>query len=944
MSNNQSGTFVNNPDITVIIGTQSAAGIIDVSADIIDFTVERQINAVSSFSCNLNNPGRKYNYGNSHGISTMDRITVYLRRTNQPMQVFTGYVTYAPIETLIPQPVNILASCTLRVLQVTYWDDTLIGFQNMLLNMFDQAAASSAQTVGDGGVAQAVVNMLYGVVGWKKESIHIQGIPVNFINFAAKAYTNLITNGKLDQNAVAELSKILSINSITSGQSITTGSLNFGGSSTLNDSSAPMNGMGTSITASRAYAFNTTPIAGGQTDYPGPNALNPVNINDINKDIFYCSAPFSYLKYQVTNNLTASKKTQYNSIINQSKDWIAHNPGAGTNDGRLLILANQRTNRVVAVRATSIPQKPNTPVSRSQAVYDDKVDYLQCHPGVVAYLNGQVDDPTKWSLTKDPGYAKIAFSWADSTKVQKAGVQANLSTNSAASLLGNTTQPPKNDSLIITDVINQLITNLRGQLGDSYTQNTNPRKGKTREEPGKPGTGTGSFDCSGLAQWGYKSIGVSIGYDTWKQAGPCTGVNAGAQPETFGEWIPNTKQPQAGDLLFWEVKADGGAPPQHVTILTEDFVNNVGKHIQASDYKIPLNESPLNWNDIKNNKILYKGRPWEMQYLGARRPITLHPNYNQTKLQAIQKYSASLDNIVVPGSSSGSNPTTTPGVASQTLNPADAQQTSTTGIKNAYWNLMQPPQFDVRASMMVGTPRAFLLDNPVMKDLTDILQSGLRSYMSAPNGDFVAWFPDYYGVYGTDPVLDISPVEIIDFNIYHDDNQLTTHVGIVGDPNGVGYSISIMDYLSTNGIVSIEDGATMQLLFGTNINSDPVINKDESNALTFLNRYGMRPFVSEQQMIKTHTLEYFYALYTFMEQWANQFVSTINLTFMPEVYPGMRISMDIADDTGTSYNYKFYVKKVTHQGSRSGGFTTQVELTAPMKNDKIMHYGLELAQ
>jgi len=64
---------------------------------------------------------------------------------------------------------------------------------------------------------------------------------------------------------------------------------------------------------------------------------------------------------------------------------------------------------------------------------------------------------------------------------------------------------------------------------------------------------------------------------------------------------------------------------------------------------------------------------------------------------------------------------------------------------------------------------------------------------------------------------------------------------------------------------------------------------------------------------------------------------------MPELYPGMRISMSVEDETGTTNTYQFYANSVTHQGSRAGGFTTQVALTAPMKNGKIMHYGLDLA-
>ena len=202
---------------------------------------------------------------------------------------------------------------------------------------------------------------------------------------------------------------------------------------------------------------------------------------------------------------------------------------------------------------------------------------------------------------------------------------------------------------------------------------------------------------------------------------------------------------------------------------------------------------------------------------------------------------------------------------------------------------------------------------------------------------------DSYGIYGTDPVLDISPVEIIDFQIYHDDNQLATHVGIVGDTNGVGQQVSNADYLTTNGIVSIQDATTMSMLFGSQSLSEPTTKQNTLSAATFLDRYGMRPYVNEQNMIHSLSLEYIYALYTFMQQWTNQYVSNVTFTFMPELYPGMRVSMNVTDETATQNNYMFYVSSVIHTGDRSGGFTTQATLTAPMKNGKIMSYGLNLA-
>lgn len=285
-----------------------------------------------------------------------------------------------------------------------------------------------------------------------------------------------------------------------------------------------------------------------------------------------------------------------------------------------------------------------------------------------------------------------------------------------------------------------------------------------------------------------------------------------------------------------------------------------------------------------------------MKYVGARRPITLMPQY------------AGYQQVNITAATASGN------------------------SWNTIWN---QPQYDVRSAGTVGSERAFLLDNNVMSDMQQIVSAGLRDFMSAPNGDFVCWFPDYWGVYGTDPVLDISPVEIIDFQIYHDDNQLVTHYGVIGDTTGIGQQVSSQDYMTTNGIVSIADSATMKILFGS-VNPSDLTTPSNS----FLSKYGLRPMKVEQNMIHSHALEYFFGLKGFMEQWGNQFTSTVLLTFMPELYPGMRITIKLDENNV----YQFYCTAVTHQGSRSGGFTTQATLTAPMKNNRMLSYGIEFAQ
>lgn len=944
MATNSSQNFFYTPDVTVVIGNDN--GVQDVSSDLIDFTLTRQVNAVSTFSCTLNNPNKKYNYDGTNAIKTMDRITVFLKRIKS-VQVFTGFVTYAPLETIVPVPITVQAQCTLRILQVTYWDDTLVSFQNLLLNFMDTVAQSSNKTLNDGGVAQAIVNLLYKVVGWNPNAIHIQSIPNTFVDFMSRCYSTLLSSNGLNQNVFASISKAIGAAGVTSGQSVTTGT-------NVTNNQAPATG-GTDFNVSQAKAFVTKTILPGANDKnkPGSNPLNPVNINQINsttgdtKGIFYCSLPWSYLK---TPNMPASG-------VSAAKQFISYNHVNNSYDGRLLLVQNFEADKAVVLRATSVPQQIDG-TKNGQAVYDPTVDYAQIHPGVLAFLNGKTGDPTAWTGTTTPSPANVRISWADQTKVS-VGILKDFSTTLINSQSQTTADSSTNATVIAGGVAN-VITLMRGQIGDAYTQNTNPSKGATRENPGGYKQKNGSFDCSGLVQWAYKTgANINLGGDTYSQCGPVKITSTSGlgktwspvdtkQNEKYGQWISNTQPPSVGDIMFFEVPGDGSRQPAHVITLSSNFgapnpaqnapaQTNVGWAIAANGTGIPLSETKIYWNNIAGGLPVDWGKGYpNNRYMGARRPISLNPN-------------------------AGINTNSSPVVNTSTsVNPNDANARAATVLAGSFTNMYGMPQYDPRASVLVGTPRAFLLDNPVMKDLTQILGAGLRLYQSAPNGDFVAWFPDYYGIYGTDPAIEISPVEIIDFELYHNDDQLATHVGIVGDTTGIGQQVSDADYFTTNGIVSVQDNTTMSILFGTlpgSLSSQSALDNNFYNVLTqstqqfqnnlinvskFLDKYGMRPYVQEQQFVHSQAMEYFYALHTFMLQWTNQFVSTVQTTFLPEVYPGMRVKINFINENGTTDNYQFYCMAVTHQGSRSGGFTTQLDLTAPIKNGKIMHYGMEL--
>lgn len=127
--------LVFNPRAYAFINTQHS-GIIDVSDYIIRGSVNRRLNAASTASLTLQNPEMLFTKESSQGgirITPMDAITIYLeRKAGYPIRTFTGYVDTAPYYQLLPGPVDIEATCTLKKLLHIYFDPALQYTQQFL--------------------------------------------------------------------------------------------------------------------------------------------------------------------------------------------------------------------------------------------------------------------------------------------------------------------------------------------------------------------------------------------------------------------------------------------------------------------------------------------------------------------------------------------------------------------------------------------------------------------------------------------------------------------------------------------------------------------------------------------------------------------------------------------------------------------------------------------
>jgi hypothetical protein len=194
----------------------------------------------------------------------------------------------------------------------------------------------------------------------------------------------------------------------------------------------------------------------------------------------------------------------------------------------------------------------------------------------------------------------------------------------------------------------------------------------------------------------------------------------------------------------------------------------------------------------------------------------------------------------------------------------------------------------------------------------------MRSFMSGPDGTFVAFFPDYFGMSGTAPTLTIEDIEMVNFSIDVSDDSLATDVFVAGGTTDqYNPTVDASAWYLTAGVVNIRQKGAMALLLGLTSTEDP----DLSPAALYA-RFGMRPLKAEYPTVSSGVMEYLQALALFQKQWSAQFATDVEFTFMPELYPGMRVLIK-------SHGVTVFVEEVTHSFGFDTGFSTSATISSP---------------
>lgn len=300
-------------------------------------------------------------------------------------------------------------------------------------------------------------------------------------------------------------------------------------------------------------------------------------------------------------------------------------------------------------------------------------------------------------------------------------------------------------------------------------------------------------------------------------------------------------------------------------------------------------------------------------------------------------------------------------------------------------NQFKTLQADAMSEMLLGE-RAIANDVTLWSSVQAAVAASMRACCSAPDGSFIAWYPDYWGLSGTkgmshsQPAVELDDMELVNLTITQSDDEFYSHVFTAGvNINGASSPDKL---LYTVGVVSVESNTAATIAnaavndnerkksSGDNTveNLTNVAVSDQVQAILkdmiyipegeewkyspkeLYRRYGARPIVASKaahlgsmsNVIEELTtdgdattesasidknpkyiLPFLCALYEFMDHWANQYKANLEMTFMPELFPGCRIKLK-------SFDISFYVQSVTHNVSYEGGFTTTAKCICPI--------------
>ena len=248
-------------------------------------------------------------------------------------------------------------------------------------------------------------------------------------------------------------------------------------------------------------------------------------------------------------------------------------------------------------------------------------------------------------------------------------------------------------------------------------------------------------------------------------------------------------------------------------------------------------------------------------------------------------------------------------------------------------NISFPSQEARYKAQIFGGQKSLINATSLMPFVQQVCQASLRSFQSLPNGDFYAFYPDYFGEFGHhDAYWLIDDIEILEGGIELNDENLVTHVFSLGnpiypaDPSIPGVSLVIEEKA---GMMTIFEAMTSEgVLY--NLEQEEIDQKrpgvaglmNYKEAVEFIQRYGPRVSKEEFPLVTSPIYECLLAWQQFLLGWSRQFETPFTFTFMPELFPGGKVGFP-------AHGIQMFIEEVTHTWDTTNGYQTGAKLTAP---------------
>lgn len=880
-------TLVYSPEIQILIARDNKQ--YDVSADIVAWSIRRVENGVSSLVFRLSNkslPGDPKKLRYNQLFERMDRVVVRLKRIEW-VQVFSGYLDAVPHVQLYPGTVNFRASCTLKRLLHTWWDPGLYASTEI----FDQAGTSQRELVNgeqqlDSGLGSLLRRLLVKVGGWDSQNIHIQRFPIGYFLFMQEQL-NRMNNGT--ETAAQNFRELLLGEGDTSlgpGKAagrqagVTIGSYTVAAPARMAEVIRAVDEMGmgpdtTDIAAAQGLGLAATGVS-DERDQAFARDQQEVGRNWSDAALKSDAAIHCFMTIAVESNWVMYA----NAAVPESLTY----PYEALSTDHTSVGLYQQQN---FGEWGSVSQRMNVKASTQMFLQHlDRMDWRNMDRGAACQAVQRSGLPWKYAEQEAAAIELVRSIRSGTGTAQGAPGQNNTSpTNplAGASLganpVGSVTPPitagPLNPAVgggLPTSNGTPTTTAAAAELGKPL-YDTGGALTCALAQVGKPyawgASGPAAFDCSSLMQFAYRSIGLEISRTTYTQAAQLQRVP------------PSNLRP--GDIIQ--------PNPDHTVMYV-----GPGQIIHAPQPGDVVRVAPI-YFDLSSAVCL--------QVPGAEFGGSLPAAFDIAK-------AVSASNAVAGTVTGGLGGSTSTG------------QTEPIA-RNLFTYQFQAGKFANYISSLFGGERgteekAFINDEPLIQTVITFAEAGLRNFQSAPNGDFIAYYPDYFGLDGKDAVWSLQDIEMKNVQIDLNDDAMATHVYVSGSPQPDGGGAGgVLGWLLSKGVATVEN----EWLFKRMTYAAPTTPGERLlSGQQIMNKFGARPLTKSMSSVMVGPMEFLLSVQTFMTKWAEQYSTQIETTFMPEVFPGMRVHL-------VDHNLQVYVSEVTHSGDFESGFTTTMTIMAP---------------